>query len=201
MSEQEWTFLRHGRSCADDEQVLEGRYDSPLTDVGREQAHQLAAYWQAHPPGFDRVYTSTLCRASETAEIVAAASGLSVTTSDLLREFDNGPLAGLPFAEAEERYPIPAFRHHLSAFTAEGGESQAAFRARALQALAFLWAGGGTKVLVVAHGGIINAMLCELTGASRAAFAFGDTAFSTVQFYSDRHGVTVTGVNLTPHLP
>ena len=27
--------MRHGRSRADDELVHEGRYDSPLTDVGR----------------------------------------------------------------------------------------------------------------------------------------------------------------------
>ena len=27
--------MRHGRSRADDEMVHEGRYDSPLTDIGR----------------------------------------------------------------------------------------------------------------------------------------------------------------------
>lgn len=29
------TLLRHGRSRADDEEVHEGRYDSPLTEAGR----------------------------------------------------------------------------------------------------------------------------------------------------------------------
>lgn len=37
------TLLRHGRSRADDEDVHEGRYNSPLTDVGRAQAQALAA--------------------------------------------------------------------------------------------------------------------------------------------------------------
>jgi 2,3-bisphosphoglycerate-dependent phosphoglycerate mutase len=32
------TFMRHGRSRAEDEEVHEGRYDSPLTDIGRAQA-------------------------------------------------------------------------------------------------------------------------------------------------------------------
>ena len=27
-------FMRHGRSRADDENVIEGRYDAPLTDGG-----------------------------------------------------------------------------------------------------------------------------------------------------------------------
>ncbi|WP_407928457.1 histidine phosphatase family protein [Deinococcus aquaedulcis] len=115
------TILRHGRSRADDEGVHEGRYDSPLTAQGQAQARALAAYWQAHPPGFDRVYGSTLQRAHETAQIVADALGLPLTATDLLREWDNGPLAGLKRDEALARYPIPAFRHDLDAFTPEGG--------------------------------------------------------------------------------
>lgn len=194
------TLLRHGRSRADDEGIHEGRYDSPLTDAGRAQAQALATYWQTHPPGFDRAYCSTLCRASETAAIVTAPLGLTPTLTDLLREFDNGPLAGLPFAEARTRYPVPAFRHELQALTAEGGESQAAFRARALHALELLWQGGGQNVLVVAHGGILNAMLRELTGAHRAQFAFGDTSFATVQLSQESNTARLTGVNLAPHL-
>jgi len=34
------TFMRHGRSRADDENVHEGRYDSPLTEIGRAQIRQ-----------------------------------------------------------------------------------------------------------------------------------------------------------------
>ena len=194
------TLLRHGRSRADDEQVCEGRYDSPLTEEGRAQAQALARYWAAHPPGFDRAYCSTLVRASETAAIVTAPLGLTPLPSPLLREFDNGPIAGLPFAEAEARYPIPAFRHELEAFTPDGGESQAAFRARALHALEWLWQGGGTHALVVSHGGILNGLLRELTGAHRAHFAYGDTAFATLRLSREHAGVTLTGVNLTPHL-
>ena len=49
MSTLHLTLLRHGRSRADDENVHEGRYDSPLTAVGRAQAVALAEYWGAHP--------------------------------------------------------------------------------------------------------------------------------------------------------
>ncbi|MGX9686195.1 histidine phosphatase family protein [Deinococcus wulumuqiensis] len=129
------TLLRHGRSRADDEGVHEGRYDSPLTDVGRAQAQALAAYWATQPPNFDRAYCSTLLRAHETAHIVTDALGLPLTPTDLLREWDNGPLAGMGREEALEKYPIPAFRHDLDPLTRDGGESQAAIRARALQAL------------------------------------------------------------------
>ena len=195
-----FTLLRHGRSLADDQGVHEGRYDSPLTEVGREQVRRLAAYWQAQPPGFDRAYTSTLGRALDTARIIGAGLGLEPVPSDLRREFDNGPLAGLTFTERQRRYPRPAFRHDLDTLTPDGGESQAAFRARALHALAFIWAGGGEHALVVSHGGMLNALLRELTGATRATFAFGDTAFATVQLSADHSTARLSGVNLQPHL-
>ncbi|MPY66658.1 histidine phosphatase family protein [Deinococcus sp. SDU3-2] len=194
------SLLRHGRSRADDENVHEGRYDSPLTAVGHAQARALAAYWQAHPPGFDRVYTSTLSRALETATLGAGAPESPVTPTPLLMEWDNGPLAGLPREEAQERYPVPAFRHDLSSLTHDGGESQAAIRARALLALELIWQGGGEHALVVSHGGFLNSMLRELTGAHRAWFRFGDTAFVTVELSRTSHTALVTGVNLTPHL-
>ncbi|WP_104991687.1 histidine phosphatase family protein [Deinococcus sp. NW-56] len=194
------TLLRHGRSRADDENVHEGRYDSPLTEVGRAQARALAAHWQAHPPGFDRAYASTLVRAHETAQIVTRPLALPFTPTPLLMEHDNGPIAGLPHAEARARYPIPDFRHDLSPLTRDGGESQAAIRARALLALELIWQGGGEHALVVSHGGFLNAMLRELTGAHRAWFRFGDTAFATVELSRTSHTALVTGVNLTPHL-
>ncbi|GGK27777.1 phosphoglycerate mutase [Deinococcus malanensis] len=194
------TLLRHGRSRADDEDVHEGRYDSPLTAVGRAQAEALSAYWQAYPPGFDRAYTSTLLRARETAQIVTDGLHVPLTPTPLLMEWDNGPLAGLSREAALARYPIPNFRHDLDVFTSEGGESQAAIRARALLALELLWQGGEERLLVVSHGGFLNTLLRELLGSERAWFAFSDTSFTAVRLSRGSHTALVTGVNLTPHL-
>lgn len=80
------TLLRHGRSRADDENVHEGRYDSPLTEVGQAQAEALAVYWTAYPPSFDAAFCSTLLRAHQTARIVTDALKLPLTPTDLLRE-------------------------------------------------------------------------------------------------------------------
>ena len=62
-------FVRHGRSRADDEGVHEGRYDSPLTEVGRNQAQQRALYFLQKGFVFDRIITSPLQRAAECARI------------------------------------------------------------------------------------------------------------------------------------
>ena len=119
----------------------------------------------------------------------------------MLREWDNGPLAGLGREEAARRYPIPAFRHDLDAFTAEGGESQAAIRARALRALEDIWQGGAERVLLVSHGGFLNSMLRELLRMQHGWFEFGDTSFATLRLNRRSHTALVTGVNLGPHLP
>ena len=144
---------------------------------------------------------SSLVRARRTAEIVGAALGLVVTADDAWREFDNGPLAGLSHAEAQRRYPEPAFRHRFERFTADGGESYAAFSKRINGALEGLVQSPHTKILVVAHGGCLNVALRELLGAPpQTSFAFGDTSFAevTVPRCSDR--VRLKSLNRTPHL-
>ena len=195
------TLLRHGRSRGDDEKVHEGRYDAPLTDTGRAQARKLAAYWQAQPPGFEAALCSSLSRAHETAQIVCEALHLTPQVSDPWREWDNGPLAGLTYEEAESRYPMPNFRHDFSPFTADGGESQGQIRARALTALHELWAMPVSNVLIVSHGGFLNSVMRELTGATRGWFAFGDTGFARLSLSRGSHTATVLGVGEQPHLP
>ncbi len=195
------TLLRHGRSRADDERVHEGRYDSPLTVVGIEQAERLAAYWTKNPPGFERIVCSSLGRAQRTAEIIGAALELPVTPDDAWREFDNGPVAGLPFDEARKRYPAPAFRHRFTPFTPDGGESDATFERRISGALEALFVRPEQRVLVVAHGGCLNVALRNILRAPRdSSFAFGDTSFAEVVLSRTSAGARLIGLNARPHL-
>jgi 2,3-bisphosphoglycerate-dependent phosphoglycerate mutase len=90
------TFMRHGRSRADDEQVCEGRYDSPLTEVGRDQVNRRARQWLEAGVKFDQIVASTLARARESAEIVGHVVGAPVELDPDWMEMDNGPLAGYP---------------------------------------------------------------------------------------------------------
>ena len=195
------TFLRHGRSRADDENVIEGRYDSPLTEVGLEQARRLAAYWAANPPGFDRVEASTLVRASKTAEIVCGPMGLTPIPTPNWMELDNTPIAGLTREEAHAKYPMPAFRHRFENRTVDGGESKEAAKRRASLALENLFQSGAENALVVSHGGILNAALQVLMGCTaECVFPFGDTGFATIDLPRDRASVIVLGLRQQPHL-
>ena len=97
------TLLRHGRSQADDEGVHEGRYDSPLTEEGREQVHRRAQDFLQRGFQFDLIIASTLQRANETARIIGSTLGVSVEDNPDWMEWDNGPLAGLPFDVADRK--------------------------------------------------------------------------------------------------
>jgi broad specificity phosphatase PhoE len=68
-----------------------------LTALGRRQAGELAASLSASRVA--HIWTSTLARAVQTGEIVAAQLGVGVTTRLGLREFGVGDFRGVPLAE------------------------------------------------------------------------------------------------------
>ena len=101
----QFTLMRHGHSRADDEMVHEGRYDSPLTDVGRSRVEATAVGCKFSPVSFDLIISSTLVRASESARIVSEALSVPIEYDPDWMERDNGPLAGLPFDVGRAKYP------------------------------------------------------------------------------------------------
>ena len=86
-------FVRHGQSEANVLQEISNRGQRhPLTDLGREQAAALAE--RLRDAGIGRLYSSPLLRATQTADILAAAWGIDYAVTDALREFDCGVAEG-----------------------------------------------------------------------------------------------------------
>jgi 2,3-bisphosphoglycerate-dependent phosphoglycerate mutase len=198
------TLLRHGRSRADDENVHEGRYDSPLTDVGRSQARLLAARWRVEKASFDKIVASPLCRAGETANIIGAALGLKPQFNNDLMERDNGTVAGMPLEQVERQYPEPVPVSPYAPWFGSG-ESEAEFHRRAGSVLEWLVRLDYQSILVVAHGGILNAVLRNAAGvplpsSGGAFFMFGDTGFAQLCYDARRHNWSVMRINDTRHL-
>lgn len=183
----EVTFLRHGRSRADDEGVYEGRYDSPLTVVGEAQAYHRAREWKESGITFDRVIASPLQRARRTAEIVCEVLNLPLEVSEAWMEINTGGLAGLPPQEAERLYPRPAFRNPYETIT-PAGESEWQIFVRAAQALDEVIRHGASRTLVVAHGGILSMALRVVCGVppwgnfQGVAFHLGDLGFARTAY-------------------
>lgn len=185
-------FLRHGRSGGDDEGVHEGRYDAPLTTVGYEQVRRRAAGWQAAGIYFSAIIASPLRRAYATAQVMAETFQAPLESDPDWMEFNNGPLAGLSFAEAEARYPRPAFRGPYEPFCTTG-ESDWEIHYRAARAVEKIVRRGPGQYLVVAHGGILNAAMRTIVGAAPLLnghglyFALGDTGYIQLIYLPQQH--------------
>lgn len=198
------TLLRHGRSRADDENVHEGRYDSPLTEVGRSQVRLLARRWQLEDAVFEKIVASPLSRAAETAQIMGTALKMSLELNPDLMERDNGEVARMPLEEVARLYPEPALVSPYAPWFGSG-ESEAQFHRRAGSVLEWLVRLELPSVLVVAHGGILNAILRNAIGAPLPAFGgpyfmFGDTGFARLRYDDQRHSWIVLTINDTQHL-
>jgi broad specificity phosphatase PhoE len=143
-------LVRHGQTDWNAEKRIQGRTDIPLNDIGRAQA--LLAADALRDGGFTRIVASPLRRASETAEIIATALGLDEPrTYAGLVERDYGVGEGTLVSDFHARFgggPVP------------GGETVADLADRAFRALGEVAAdAAGEPTIVVAHGGVIRALI------------------------------------------
>jgi len=108
-------IARHGETRWNVERRIQGWGDSPLTEIGRNQARQLAM--RLGDIRLSAVYSSDLGRAIETAKIIVGDRSLPVVRLSDLRETSWGKWEGMTAAE------IQAVEPDLWAqFTARGRE-------------------------------------------------------------------------------
>ncbi len=198
-------LIRHGQSIANAEGRLQGQFDSPLTDLGREQARALARRLLREGWAVSALYASDLSRAAETAEILATTLDAPVILDKRLREYDVGVLNGLIWREVEFLFPeIWHGLHHSNEWVPipeeEGNE---AFHARLSAVLTDIRAGHeeGEVVGVVSHGGSLGMMLAHLLWMDTrrpTPFRFGNASLSVVEFRS--RGPVLSCLNDTCHV-
>jgi len=150
-------LVRHGETDWNRNGRWQGGSDTPLNDLGREQARALA---QQLDGDIDVVYSSDLARARETADIVAARLGLEVRVDPRLRERGFGSWEGLTTLEIEERFAEAHGRWRAGEGAgADDAETFEDFSARVNRFLAdVLRLHPGEEVLVISHGGSIRAI-------------------------------------------
>jgi broad specificity phosphatase PhoE len=163
-------LVRHGVTEWNREGRWQGRLDPPLSDDGRREA-RLAAARIAEDPDLRpaRILSSTLGRASQTAELIGAAVGLAVELDPRLMEIGAGEWEGRTHDELEatdaDRYR--AWRSQESDARPPGGEPLEAAIGRVRELLTELAAGGPWPSLLVSHGGILRVLanlLLDLPG-------------------------------------
>lgn len=195
-------LVRHGRSELNAAGRVQGWLDSPLDELGREQAQQLAHRLRVEQP--QAVYTSTLRRARQTAEVIAVALGIPLAADERLRERDAGALTGLNPAEIEEQFPewVQQWRDSRRMAAPPQGEQPADFCARVVAVfdeIASRHPDGA--VSVVTHGGVLATYLGHLLGLEPgrwAPFSFGNGSLTVVDLGTD--GPRIRLVNDRCHL-
>ena len=159
-------LLRHGQTDYNVGGRMQGHLDSVLTAVGHEQAAAAAPVLAALGP--DRVVSSDLQRAVDTAEVVGTACGLAVKFDARLRETHLGEWQGCTVPDIDADYPgaIATWRSDPT-WAPPGGESRVDVVARSRPVVDELDAefgdsDGSSTVLLVAHGGLIAGLVTGL---------------------------------------
>ena len=145
-------LVRHGQTALNVARVLQPEATG-LSEQGHAQARALGL--RLRGAGLAAILSSDLPRARLTAHAVAAACGLAVETSVLLRERDFGDLRGRP-------YDSLGFDPLAMTEAPPGGESAADFDRRCTEAWAMLIerrAALAGPLAVITHGLVLRAWL------------------------------------------
>ena len=195
-------LVRHGQTADNASHVFQGQGGRGLNDEGRRQARQLAQ--RLRTAGVDRIVSSDLERAAETADLLGQALSLDVEEDEELREVNVGAWTGLSYSEVAARYP-----EEWSAWGAGrdirrgGGETYAELALRIAGALDRIAAAGASEtILVVSHGAALRSFVCRLLGlppqGTRVLAGMVNTAITTIT--SDEHGMRLMSWNDSAHL-
>ena len=144
-------LLRHGQTEFNVKKLVQGRCDSPLTDLGRQQAGMAAAWLKGYGVVPDKVVSSPLGRAMDTAQLVAcellgpdaAAEPCEGIIERCYGSFEEGPHGALPTDVWDPGEDLVPF----------GGEGSQALQERMVDALTNIMGSEGIETLLaVSHG-------------------------------------------------
>ena len=144
-------LVRHGQTIFNLKRIIQGWSDSPLTQLGCDQAARAGMFLRARGIEPDHAYTSTLHRTEQT--IANLWSGLAYERLDGLREWFFGDFE----AERVMLMPERPWRDFYCQF---GGEGQMQVRERMVATLTDLMRRPDHEcVLAVSHGSAIKEFL------------------------------------------
>jgi probable phosphoglycerate mutase len=154
-------FVRHGESIVTVDRVLGGlKTCSGLSDLGVRQVEALRDRWaRTGELGMvDALYSSTLPRARQTAEILSPVLGdLKVIEDPDLCEHHPGEADGMAYDEIAERYGNFDWDKEPYKVPIPGSESIAAFHHRVADSLQRIATEHeGQTVVIACHGGVID---------------------------------------------
>ncbi len=195
--------IRHGFSVSNLEKRFTGSYDVELDETGVLQAERCAAALKDER--IDKIYTSDLKRAYNTAMPIAVSHSLEPIKDKLLREIFAGEWEGIPFSELEEKYAEDYFvwKNDKGRAVCTGGESVAEMSRRVLAELdRIARENDGKTVCVATHATPIRALCTFALGKRVEDMQSVDwVSNASISIFEYENGIfTPIEINRTSHL-
>lgn len=194
-------LVRHGQTDWNVQKRAQGHTDRPLDELGQEQARRTGQVFLDLP--IERLMTSDLLRASQTAEAVATATKIPLEITPLLRERGFGDWEGQPFAEIAIRFGFEAdFKGvHRNEVTPPRGESFVEVWNR-LESVVDDVRSRNINTAIVAHGGTCSLLMAMFLGGDVSlsnAFRFSNASINELEPRPDG-GLRLIRYNDVSHL-
>ena len=192
-------LVRHGETRQHEEPMFIGQYDVPLSEEGCAQAQAagqeivklmaedveaellgMDKFGKEPMPAIERIYSSDLVRAMETADIIADAINkaypqlaeltggpIRIKRDPGLREISLGSWDGRPIREVAEQYPEEYERRgkDIFSFKMRGAESFYDMQYRVKAAFRNILRNDDAKdIIIIAHSGVIRALENSIRG-------------------------------------
>jgi len=166
-------LVRHGKSARHESPIYLGQHDVPLSDHGRHEAAKAGEKLAKKAARPKRIYSSDLCRASETAEIIARRLGdPPVILDKLFREMSMGSWDGEFIEDIKTKFPGEYEKRgdDIRNYRTPGGENFYDLHGRVTREFHRIFSEDfrGTEdpgdLIIVAHLGVVTSLYEELSG-------------------------------------
>lgn len=173
-------LMRHGQTLFNQLKRVQGACDSPLTDLGKDQAKQARDYFIKEQIQFDAAYSSTQERACDTMEIIFP--NKPYVRKKGLKEWNFGLYEGAP--EYLNPPHKPSEESYGGYFLDYGGESVDQVEKRMTQTLQQAMEDlSGENALAVSHGGALYSFYLKWRQESEIRPTFSNCCILVYEYH------------------
>lgn len=180
-------LARHGESQWNVLNKVQGQTDIPLTDKGISQAKLLGKRLVGE--NIEKIYSSDLSRAYETAQIIGKIINVEVETMKEFREINFGIWEGLSKKELLTTYKTEydMWMKNPESLCLKGAETLVELQARAMEGINKIINSSKNRynnILIVSHGATIKTLILGLLGISLNNFknlTLGNVGLSIIE--------------------
>ncbi|MEC9382146.1 MAG: histidine phosphatase family protein [Thermodesulfobacteriota bacterium] len=158
-------LVRHCETDWNKENRCQGISDLSLNQAGLKQAENLRSYF--NNLDIDLIFSSTLKRAIETANVINSDKKIPIELIDELREMDQGDFEGIPFHTLREKYPVELneWRKNPEKFRIPNGETLGEVKNRMIKFMKNIVETHreDKTIIIVSHNLALSSLLCSIS--------------------------------------